>query len=160
MIDIPNKDLCYGISREDMPQIASDDVRYFLNSHHVAYNQEAVCTSTLVPTQSEFNLDKIVNMSDEAKRLPILISADNYVLDGHHRWLANHMSGTDQAVIKLPWNTKESFDKMHGFKKSFTKAVHEDAPAAVSIGGGAMDNTFTPKPKKIKSFKTWRRTEK
>ena len=53
-------------------------------------------------------------MDDRAKSLPILVSNDNFVLDGHHRWLANHFTGNGrQNVIRLPWDAKMSLTKMH-----------------------------------------------
>ena len=159
-IQIPNESACKGIPREEMPQIAADDVQHFLNIHHVAPANHFAETGRLKPTQSNFSVDKILNMDEASKRLPILVSSDDFVLDGHHRWLANHMSRNLQPITRLPWDVDTSIGHMKSFRKSFTKSVHEDAAPVVSIGGGAMDNTVTPKPKKIKSFRTWRRTEK
>ena len=152
----PNYHAAFMIPREQMPQIASKDVSGFLKTHGVSPDQESVRTDSLKPTQSQFNAEKIVAMGERAKSLPILVSDDDFVLDGHHRWLANHFTGNGrQNVIRLPWDAKVSLSKMHDYHKTFTKAIHEDGAAAVSIGGGAIDNTVQPKRRK-KTFLEWR----
>lgn len=44
----------------------------------------------LTPTQSNFNEDKVRTMIDNGSwnKNPIIVSSDDYVIDGHHRWLA------------------------------------------------------------------------
>ena len=118
-------------------------------------SKSTVKTAELKPTQSQFNPEKISNMNSVAKSMPILVSKDNYVLDGHHRWLANHYDSGLQDIIRLPWDAPTSLKTMHDYEKTFTKSIHEDGAAAVSIGGGAMDNTVTPKKRK-KTFNEWR----
>lgn len=44
----------------------------------------------LTPTQSNFNEDKVRSMIEDGvwDKKPIIVSNDDYVVDGHHRWLA------------------------------------------------------------------------
>ena len=48
--------------------------------------------STLKATQSNFNVDKIVDKISNIKTLgkakPLIVSSDNYIIDGHHRWFS------------------------------------------------------------------------
>ena len=152
---IPNAHLSHLIDRKDMPQISADRVMHFFNLHHAEHAHETVGTGTLKPTQGEFNVDKIANMGDTAKGMPIMVSKDNFVLDGHHRWLANHIDSGSQRVIRTPWDLDESLDKMREYDHVFYKGVHEDEAPAVSIGNGAMDNEVVV-PKKKKTFLAWR----
>lgn len=151
----PNFHETYLVPRDQMPQIAGKDVPGFLKDHGVKNSKSTVKTAELKPTQSQFNPEKISNMNSVAKSMPILVSQDNYVLDGHHRWLANHYDSGLQDIIRLPWDAPTSLKTMHDYEKTFTKSIHEDGAAAVSIGGGAMDNTVTPKKRK-KTFNEWR----
>lgn len=157
----PNYHQSYGIPRADMPQIESKHVSEFLKKHGVSQKVEHVNPSSLKPTQGQFNPEKIANMSKEGRQKAILVSADNYVLDGHHRWLANAYNKDTQPVIRLPVDAKQALNWMNSFSKTFTKAIHEDSAPAVSIGAGAMDNKVVAvskeKQAKHDSFKMWRR---
>jgi len=137
------------IPREQMPQLDKAGVKSFLADNAVPNEVVEVPTDSLKPTQSEFNPEKIESMNNVGMSMPILVSKDNYVLDGHHRWLANHYKGNrKQKIIRLPWDAALSVSKMNGHAMSFNKSIHEDAAPVVSIGGGAMDNKITPVSKK------------
>ena len=138
--------------RIEMPQIASKDLPEFLSLHHIPTDVKQVDPSGLQPTQSEFYATKVVNMPPDAAILPIIISKDDYVLDGHHRWLYNCFHSQPQNVIVLPWKRDDAIANMHAFSKSY---VVEDTAPTVSVANGAIDNTVTPKP----SFKLWRRNK-
>ena len=94
-IDIPKGNL--DIDRGLMPQIASGKLNDFLSQlekdgikHHFAKKMP----SELKATQSQFSKQMIQtlisNKEDKSKLKPILISKDDYILDGHHRWLADY----------------------------------------------------------------------
>lgn len=157
----PNFHKTFMIPRAEMPQIESKHIGDFLLQNNVPNVIQYADTNTLYPTQSQFNPEKITNMSESAKMKPILVSADNYVLDGHHRWLANHYSKRKQAVIKLPWDAAQSLSVMNSYSNTFSKSISEDGAAAVSIGGGAISQepVVKNKPKVLKrqtlTFKEW-----
>ena len=156
----PNSEKSFMVPREQMPQIASKDIKDFLKQNGVEYNESTVRPDLLKPTQSQFNPEKIATIDEKGRSMPILISNDDYVLDGHHRWLANHFSKSYQKVIILPWDAATSLEKMNSYEKTFSKGIHEDSAAAVSIGAGAIDNKVVAvDKKKIKSFKVWKRTD-
>lgn len=145
----PNCHECFMVPREQMPQLDKEGVKTFLADNNVPNEVVEVPTSSLKPTQGEFNLEKIESMNNVGMSIPILVSKDNYVLDGHHRWLANHYKGNKiQKIIRLPWDAALAVSKMNEHSMSFNKGIHEEAGAAVSIGGGAMDNTVAPVSKK------------
>lgn len=85
-----------GIPRVEMPQIAAADVPEFITflkkNHGIQTWKYELRLSVLKVTQKDLNLDKVANMANEldAEQLkkPIIVSKDNFVLDGHHRFVA------------------------------------------------------------------------
>jgi DNA-binding LacI/PurR family transcriptional regulator len=90
-IEIPNIGMTF--SREIMPQIKRDQMNgflKFLDNKGISYSKSLLDTGKLKSTQSDFDKDKIITMMMERTTKPIIVSNDDYVLDGHHRWLADH----------------------------------------------------------------------
>lgn len=87
-----------GIPRKYMPQfIGKDDVRKFRNFIKRVYGIQSRTTrrkaKDLKPTQKEISRERIHDLIDNENILnkvlvPLVISNDNYVVDGHHRWAA------------------------------------------------------------------------
>lgn len=81
-----------GIPRAEMPQIAADDrsaMVQFLRARGIDYTDGRMLPTALKPTQAEFSAAKV----DKARAYvggdrAILVSADGYLVDGHHQWLA------------------------------------------------------------------------
>jgi hypothetical protein len=93
------------ISRDLMPQIRSiSDFLQFLKSNGVEYAHGTVPTEALKSTQTEFDDDKIAALMTKADNDAIIVSNDNHVLDGHHRWIADHSTDghTKACVVNLP----------------------------------------------------------
>ena len=91
------------LSRDLMPQIDSTFLKY-LKSKYISYTKEQLNTGDLKSTQSEFDDVKIISLMHQNDSDPIFVSNDNYVLDGHHRWIADHNTSgkTEAYVINLP----------------------------------------------------------
>ena len=64
-------------------------------------------------------------MNNETLSNPIIISKDNYVIDGHHRWLAHLNKNKIIDVLKIDLNAKDLIDKIHDYDKSYTKKLNE-----------------------------------
>lgn len=90
-----------------MPQI-NDHEQFLkhLKSQGVGYDKKTVDTDSLKSTQADFYDEKISNLMSAKKsaKKPIFVSNDQYVLDGHHRWIADHnLTGKTSAyVVDLP----------------------------------------------------------
>ena len=102
-IEIPKIGLTF--SRLLMPQIK--DTQAFLKKlkdEHIEYRKITVDTDSLKSTQQDFDLDKVRLMMYDTNKKPIIISNDDYILDGHHRWLSDHNSKrkTDAIRVDLP----------------------------------------------------------
>lgn len=91
-VEVPNLEQAASMMRDDMPKIS--DLAALVQDF--ATNGTGVTASmtdpqTLRPGQKDFNMDKVRSlqrMTNPTLDLPIIISRDNYVVDGHHRWIA------------------------------------------------------------------------
>lgn len=82
-------------SRNQLPNI--DDFKEFyqdITSDGGNLAHMTVPSSSLSPTQNEFNDEKVdsikkrISGKKTGEVTPILISNDNFIIDGHHRWKA------------------------------------------------------------------------
>lgn len=79
----------YMIPRSQMPQIADQtDFKLWLKSISVGYTIETVSVETLKPIQSMVDRKKVYKFEKSNNNKPIIISLDNLILDGHHRYYA------------------------------------------------------------------------
>ena len=83
--------------RKDMPQVNSSDIDEFINSldENIYYELCTVKIKDILPSQKEFNTEKInENIRDillnDYKDEIFIISSDNFLVDGHHRWAAKY----------------------------------------------------------------------
>lgn len=131
------KKLSLGIKREDMPQIVSgklDDFKLFLQDNGIKYHTENIYARNLKPTQKEFNTDKVENILNTPQpankwhdeNYPIIISSDNYVLDGHHRWLASYVMNDSVLSLKVDMDITNLLAKSHTYDSVKYKKVHEE----------------------------------
>jgi hypothetical protein len=101
-IKIPPPGLTF--SRDMMPQLGPlGDFLKNLKKHKVEFHKELIDPHKLKSSQSEFDKKKIVGIMVEPKKVEsgIIISSDNYVLDGHHRWLAHYNQGKKIQVVRV-----------------------------------------------------------
>jgi ppGpp synthetase/RelA/SpoT-type nucleotidyltranferase len=85
-----------GITRGKMPQIKSAFRNHYLGwlrKQGIGHTRETVAPETLRPTQKNINptsMAKLKQGGGEGAKLtktkPMIISRDNYIMDGHHRW--------------------------------------------------------------------------
>ena len=96
-----------GIPRVEMPQIPEGKEEDFIK--HLAskgYKTEVGQTfaAHIRATQNELNGGKVAGiakaMREEGfKNIPLFVSKDNYVLDGHHRWAAEIGNDTIDGIL-------------------------------------------------------------
>jgi uncharacterized protein (DUF1015 family) len=131
-VDSPDAKDTLGISRDKMPQVKSadyDELMTYLQKSGIKMQKKTVKANTLRATQRDFNTDKIVNAVGKIKTLgtakPIIVSSDNYVIDGHHRWLAAKNVGTSINIVQANVKVKELMKSLYAFPKTFTKNINE-----------------------------------
>jgi hypothetical protein len=120
MTELTIPDSHFNVSREHMPQIKSDLLPIFLDHLKrtgITWSKKRVDPNSLSATQGEFNTDKIKTLMQNSNSVTaVIISKDNYILDGHHRWLAdlNSDQKTNVIMVDLPIldliSTAKSFD--------------------------------------------------
>ena len=132
-IEVPDKKETLDIDRKDMPQIKSSDVQDFLKylkKNNVSTEKKLVDPSDLKATQGQFHKEKIKDLMNaieagKLKKEPILVSKDNYVIDGHHRWLAFNNLGRDITIYRVNMNAEDLIRLMKYYSKSFTEKLYE-----------------------------------
>lgn len=89
-------------SRKLMPQV--DSLENFiknLNDQIVSHRNIDIDPKDLKSTQSEFDMEKVRQMPSSKGHTGVIISNDNYILDGHHRWLAHHRDSAKMKVLQV-----------------------------------------------------------
>lgn len=119
-----HKDICeagLGVPRILMPSL--DKPKSFLNridnQFHINYVNETAKMSNLIPAQGEIRqsraegaakgMDRETGLVEVGKNSdgspmyasPIIISQDNFIIDGHHRWAAAYMLGIQDRSIPV-----------------------------------------------------------
>jgi len=111
--------LDYGLRmpRMNLPQIKSTDVQEFcdwLESKGVECLKSSMRVGELTPVQKEINIDKTNSMKakheagqiDLSNGKPVMVSGDEHLVDGHHRWYAlkelDENNEIDVIIIDAP----------------------------------------------------------
>lgn len=98
-----------GLAREDMPQIPNElkpRFREELAQHGIASLNANVDARSIRPTQREFNPANVEYLRGQLaagtyKDNPIVVSSDNRILDGHHRWAVEAQDGGRLDVVRV-----------------------------------------------------------
>lgn len=115
-------------ARKNMPQIDNmDEFVKDLKKEGYKISSEKIEAKKLKPTQTEFNMEKVKGMisSGKYKNKPIVVTSDNYILDGHHRWKAHVEVKEDQPIIRVNMPFEKLFDFVDGKKYVKYKQIHE-----------------------------------
>jgi hypothetical protein len=147
-----------GVSRKDMPQINSKDVGEFvkyLKDKGVSVSSSVINVSKVGMTQKDINVDKVrdllgVEKANLAK--PVIISKDNYILDGHHRVAALYNIDKDFRLktIQVDLGIGDLLKTAKGFPKVSYKNINESSDIS-PLGGGNNSARWTP-PGKAKTL--------
>lgn len=132
-VSVPSKKDTMNVDRKDMPQIKSADLQDFfdfLKTKKVSTVKKTVDSSKLKATQGQFDKGKVKKAMDDIENgsmpnKPILISKDNYVIDGHHRWLGYVNLDKNIDVFQANVNVKELISLMNEYPKTFNKKLYE-----------------------------------
>ena len=133
--DLPNKDQNLGIKRVNMPQIDTNKFLADVENHpEINYTKDVVDTDQLLPTQSQFNDGKVkaivMALRSGAEQKPIIVTEDNYIVDGHHRWAAHDNIGAKIPVLKVGTDINSLLeflkDKPYVVRKTINESVNID----------------------------------
>lgn len=135
------------MSRGVMPQIKSADIqafRMFMSQHGIRSSYESVPVDSLSATQAEFSkhkIKKLIDTKSSSLGLMIIISGDDYVLDGHHRWLANYNIDPHgmQKVLRFHAPMKKLILVAKSFPGVTYKGLDENNTESSSLTEGVND---------------------
>lgn len=116
------------ISRLQMPQIYSYLYPQFvadLSIHDITHDKKKAKKKDLTPSQKEFKQEKVDSIRKSIedgtyKSYPLLVSSDNVIVDGHHRWHA--LNENDECDIN---HVGLTFDKLYEFLKNKPYAINK-----------------------------------
>lgn len=118
VINIANRDYVMGYySRINMPQITKNLYNEFLSDlsiKNINHTKLSIKKDSLQPTQHEFNNDKINSIRTDMRdgkytHTPLLVSNDNCIVDGHHRWAA-HDDTSEIEVHQVDLSFEDLYD--------------------------------------------------
>lgn len=136
---IPNTEHNLGINRISMPQIHTGDfLKGIANDPSINTTNMMANTQDLYPTQDQFNTDKVktivLGLRSGNEQKPIIVSDDNYIVDGHHRWAAHDNMDIPIPVIKVNLNVQDLLNYLQdkpyvenkNINESFNESLNED----------------------------------
>ena len=106
-----NLDTEVGISRDSMPQIKSTDmsdfVQWLKTDKQINSKTVAMMVDDLKPSQKKINVNKVKGMlakksiDELANSKPVLVTKDNFLVDGHHRWFALYVEDAKNTIKSI-----------------------------------------------------------
>lgn len=155
---IINLDYGKRLNRSQLPQIKSTDVAEFvewMSEQGVDSFSTTVKAADLNPIQLEINLDKVEGMKQvhqsgtkDMGAKPVMVSSDDFLIDGHHRWYALKELGEDINVVLFDAPIDELLSLIKKFPKTTYKGITDEgnivenaygkvgkgAPTVVNVG--------------------------
>ena len=131
--DIVKLNNTLGIERGELPQIPKDSIEEYLGyleSNKIPFEIQSQPVASLNSSQTEIDLDKVRDMmtDEDVNNTPIIVSKDDYILDGHHRALAafNSDKESEIPVIKIDLPIDELIEVSNDFNGSYNQDIDED----------------------------------
>lgn len=116
------------LSRKELPQLSDFEAfKADLEAHGHTLLARRRKTSELTPTQKHFNQEKVDKLrADRAYRLKdIIITADDFIADGHHRWVAAEQEGEDIGTKQVSLTFDELMEFLEGKAYVVNKNLNE-----------------------------------
>lgn len=121
---IPYENL--GLDKDQMPQIPGELLTYFITfikDQNVDAFKTRVKTSEITPTQGQLEWDKVESLMQNgfeklSHGVPVIISNQNELCDGHHRWYALKQidKNADMVCWQIDLNAKTIIQQMKQFQ--------------------------------------------
>jgi hypothetical protein len=130
--DIVKLNNSLNISRDVLPQIDKDQLENYLEyleSNNILFEIQFQSVATLNSAQSHIDTDKVkeIMKNEDSMNTPIIVSKDDYILDGHHRALAafNLDKESEVPVVKVELALDELINISNEFKGSYNQSINE-----------------------------------
>jgi hypothetical protein len=132
-IKVPKTTKTWGVPRSIMPQVRAKHINKFidhLKKNDIEVKKVVVDPKKLKAIQGEFDKEKIKINMEKLKNeplKPIIISDDNYVIDGNHRWVASMNAGIPITAYKANKSGQKLLAITNRFKKVKYNVIGEEA---------------------------------
>lgn len=130
-----------GIKRANMPQVHKDhypELIDYLNKEGGNHVLKTVDAKTLKAVQGEFSdagIEKMINNTDDSKgttrKKPLIVSSDNYIVDGHHRWLAAYNLDQDIPIMQFNIPIRQLLQLIRDFDHTTYKDIYNENMSVV-----------------------------
>ena len=144
-----------------MPQVKTQDLGKALSmvSDKVKVTKETIPASKLKKSQKELYKDKvkgIANRFNSPKAMkPLIISKDNHIVDGHHRWgAAIYKWGEDVKipVYRINLSVNNAIKLYKHIADVIDEVIKEAITIPIEIGDTVLGGKFKNKPIVVKSI--------
>jgi hypothetical protein len=129
-----------GLNRIEMPQVRShyiDDFLDTLTEDNISYGYSIVEAKNLKPTQKEINMDRVNMISEDLVNSKyVIVSSDDYVLDGHHRWKWAEMNDKEIKILRIDLPIRELLD----YLKDYPLTEYSDINTRKMEFGGSIED--------------------
>ena len=159
-IQKPDEKDTLGIERKYMPQIKTTDYPEFieyLEKNGARFRSETIPAADLKAMQKEFSDAGILkqlekNLRDGPNTKAVIASSDDYILDGHHRWLVALNTGADLNVYRVNMPAWKLYDLVNDFEKTYYKDIYDEGAPSIGVpmASGLVVSIFPHRPLKIK----------
>lgn len=120
-----------------MPQVHQDhypNLFAYIKGHGGHFTNQNVHARELKPVQGEFSVQGVEKMmrgradikSGKRPAKRIIVSSDNYIIDGHHRWLAAYNHDDDIDIMRVDIPVKRLMQLLHDFEHTTYKDIYNE----------------------------------
>lgn len=149
-----------NFSRKDMPQVKTQDLGKALSmvADKVKVTKETIVASKLKKAQKELYKDKVQGIANRFtspnKMKPLIISKDNHIVDGHHRWGAAIYKWGDDVklnVHRIHLSAKNAI-KLYKHIANTINEILENITIPIKVGDTVLGGKFKNKRIVVKSI--------
>ena len=141
---IANSIIIDEIKRKDMPQVSGDNIPEMLaifSENDIPFKKIKIQCDILKPIQDDINVEKVKAISKsiikDDKMKPIIVSSDNFIIDGHHRWLAfKHLNKEYINSIKIGFTKLPALQLFNKVSNNLDEAISKNNKNIIVIFPG------------------------
>ena len=153
-----------NFDRKNMPQVKTQDLGKALDmvADKVRVSKETISASKLKKSQKQLYTDKVKGIaskfSSPKSMKPLIISKDNHIVDGHHRWGAAIYKWGDDVklpVYRIHLSATSAIKLYSLISKSINEVIsglREAITIPIEIGDTVLGGKFKNKPIVVKSI--------
>jgi len=151
-----------GVPRAQMPQVRPEThgpLVNFLKARGIESTLDEVPATSLKPSQAEYSPTKVEGAMSDAADRRVLVSADGYIVDGHHRWLGALLNDAPIKVIRFDAPVEQLLGQVREFPSSgqadggmapttatASTSPYGEAPSTSGAPGGSAQAAVAPPP--------------